>query len=92
MEDKNFESFKQKLTGAASTIHIQEVIPTQEIENQKSQKEVYRNKEKISSNTRQLNVEVSESTFIKLKTRSVEERVALRILVEEAVMYYLNRK
>jgi predicted HicB family RNase H-like nuclease len=51
-----------------------------------------RNKEKINQESRQLNVEVSEQIFIKLKTRAVEERVALRKLVEEALLYYLNRK
>lgn len=92
MEEKTFEAFKQKLNREVASLHIQEVVPAQEIKDLKSEKKVYRNKEKSNPVTRQLNVEVSEQIFIKLKTRAVEERVALRNLVEEALFYFLNQK
>lgn len=91
MEDKNFEHFKKMINGESSTLHIQEVKPAQQVNHSQSEKDS-RNKEKLNPVLRQLNVEVSELTFIKLKTRAVEERVALRKLVEEAILFYLNRK
>ena len=92
MEDKSYESFKQKLKGGNAPLHIQEVVSGEEIYDMQPEKRIDRNKEKINQESRQLNVEISEQIFIKLKTRSVEERVALRKLVEEALLYYLNRK
>lgn len=92
MEDKSYGSFKQKLKGGNAPLHIQEVVSGEEIDDMRPEKRIDRNKEKINQNSRQLNVEVSEQIFIKLKTRAVEERVARRKLVEEALLYYLNRK
>ena len=92
MEDKSYESFKQKLKSGNIPLHIQEVVSGEEIDDMRSEKRIDRNKEKINQKSRQLNVEVSEQIFIRLKTRAVEERVALRKLVEEALLYYLNRK
>ena len=92
MEDKSYESFKQKLKGGNTPLHIQEVVSGEENDCMRPQKRIDRNKEKINQKSRQLNVEVSEQIFIKLKTTAVEERVALRKLVEEALLYYLNRK
>ena len=92
MEDKSYESFKQKLKSGNVPLHIQEVVSGEEIDDMQPEKRMDRNKEKINQKSRQLNVEVSEQIFIKLKTRAVEERVALRKLVEEALLYYLNRK
>ena len=92
MEDKSYESFKQKLKIGNIPLHIQEVVSGEEIDDMRPEKRIDRNKEKINQKSRQLNVEVSEQIFIKLKTRAVEERVALRKLVEEALLYYLNRK
>ncbi len=92
MEDKSYESFKQKLKSGNVPLHIQEVVSSEEIDKIRPEKRIDRNKEKINQESRQLNVEVSEQIFIKLKTRAVEERVALRKLVEEALLYYLNRK
>ena len=92
MEDKSYESFKQKLKKGNVPLHIQEVVSGEEIDKIRPEKRIDRNKEKINQESRQLNVEVSEQLFIKLKTRAVEERVALRKLVEEALLYYLNRK
>ena len=91
MIDKSYESFKQKLKSGNVPLHIQEVVSGDEIYDMPEKKND-RNKEKINQESRQLNVEVSEQIFIKLKTRAVEERVALRKLVEEALLYYLNRK
>ena len=93
MEDKSYESFKQKLKSGNVPLHIQEVVSGDEIDDMRPEKRIDRNnKEEINQKSRQLNVEVSEQIFIKLKTRAVEERVALRKLVEEALLYYLNRK
>ena len=92
MEDKSYESFKQKLKSGNAPLHIQEVVFGGEIDDMPPEKRIDRNKDKINQKSRQLNVEVSEQIFIKLKTRAVEERVALRKLVEEALLYYLNRK
>ena len=92
MEDKSYESFKQKLKIGNAPLHIQEVVSGEEIDDMRPRKRIDRNKEKNNQETRQLNVEVSEQIFIKLKNRAVEERVALRKLVEEALLYYLNRK
>ena len=92
MEDKTYESFKLKLKSGNVPLHIQEVVSGEEIDDMRPEKRIDRNKEKINQKSRQLNVEVSEQIFIRLKTRAVEERVALRKLVEEALLYYLNRK
>jgi hypothetical protein len=92
VKDKSYESFKQKLKSGSAPLHIQEVVSGGEIGDMRPEKRIDINKEKINQKSRQLNVEISEQTFIKLKTRAVEERVALRKLVEEAVWYYLNRK
>ena len=92
MIDKSYESFKQKLKSGNIPLHIQEVVSDEEIGDMRPEKRIDRNKEEINQKSRQLNVEVSEQIFIKLKTRAVEERVALRKLVEEALLYYLNRK
>ena len=92
MDDKSYESFKQKLKSGNAPLHIQEVVPGDEIDDIRPEKRIDGNKEKNNQKSRQLNVEVSEQIFIKLKTRAVEERVALRKLVEEALLYYLNRK
>ena len=91
MENNIFESFAEKLKNKNAPVHIQEVVSNQEIHDKLPEKRIDRNKEKILK-SRQLNVEVSEQIFIKLKTKAVEERVALRSLVEEALLYYLNRK
>lgn len=91
MEDKSYESFRQKLKNENTSVHIQEVISNKETQETLPEKWTDRNKEKIIK-SRQLNVEVSEQIFIRLKTKAVEERVALRSLVEEALSYYLNRK
>ena len=43
-----------------------------------------------SLNTRQLNIEIDEDLFIRLKMLSAKKRIPLRILVERALDLYLK--
>ena len=83
--DKRMENFSDRLKTHKDKIPLQEVKPIDNIELIKVEVTNI-----TPLNTRQLNVEIDEDLFIRLKMLSAKKRIPLRILVERALDLYLK--